>query len=274
MQPPPSPRKRRDSTASSASSRASFVSRLGEASDSENEGGTFDRRCTESQVNMTGVNSTHDCPHRRYLAEIRLDALSCLRALASRSPKAVYKHWGLFLADSPYLRHRQTLFSIIESDPSRTNRLQACYTLEAMLSDSAAYLNIAEDRCVDALTRRPPRLTVVDLRSSTKASFTSLSAKLGDTLSELHSSLATLLSRPIVATQADVHLALLSLASTLAANCPYGRLRNPLASQLAKPCLSLLGSLGALLQEASSRSADAAFSHRLEGCLGSRSGVG
>ncbi|BGP24339.1 hypothetical protein JCM10295v2_003249 [Rhodotorula toruloides] len=202
MQPPPSPRKRKNSTASNASSRASSVSRLGDTSDSEEEGGrTFDRR--------------------RYAAQIRLDALACLRTLASTNPKALYKHWGLFLAESPYLRDHHTLFSIIESDPSRSNRLQACSALEALLANSAAYLNIAEDR-------------------STKASFTSLSAKLGETLNELHSSLSTLLSRPIIAGQADVHLALLSVAATLAANSPYGRLQRPLAWQLAKSCLSLL----------------------------------
>ncbi|BGP31759.1 hypothetical protein JCM10296v2_003533 [Rhodotorula toruloides] len=204
MQPPPSPRKRKDSTASTASSRASSVSRLGDSSESEDEGGrTIDQR--------------------RYLVQIRLDALSCLRALASASPKALHKHWSLFLADSPYLRDRHTLFSIIESDPSRSNRLQACSALEALLAYSAAYLNIAEDR-------------------STKASFTSLSAKLGETLSELHSSLSSLLSRPIIANQADVHLALLSVAAVLAANSPYGRLRRPLAWQLAQACLPLLSS--------------------------------
>ncbi|BGO99447.1 hypothetical protein NBRC10513v2_003544 [Rhodotorula toruloides] len=204
MQPPPSPRKRKDSNASNASSRASSVSRLGDSSDSEDEGGrTFDRR--------------------RYIAQIRLNALSCLRALGSASPKALHKHWSLFLADSPYLRDRHTLFSIIESDPSRSNRLQACSALEALLAHSAAYLNIAEDR-------------------STKASFTSLSAKLGETLSELHSSLSSLLPRLIVANQADVHLALLSIAAVLAANSPYGRLRRPLAWQLAKSCLPHLSS--------------------------------
>lgn len=87
-------------------------------------------------------------PYRRYLAQIRLDALSCLRALATASPRALHKHWSLFLADSPYLRDRHTLFSIIESDPSHSNRLQACSALEALLAHSAAYLNIAEDRCV------------------------------------------------------------------------------------------------------------------------------
>ncbi|BGP07743.1 HEAT repeat-containing protein 6 [Rhodotorula toruloides] len=204
MQPTPSPRKRKNSAAANASSRASSVSRLGDSSDSEDEAGrTFDRR--------------------RYLAQIRLDALSCLRALANASPRALHKHWSLFLADSPYLRDRHTLFSIIESDPSHSNRLQACSALEALLAHSAAYLNIAEDR-------------------STKASFTSLSAKLGETLGELHSSLASLLSRPVVANQADVHLALLSFAAVLAANSPYGRLKKPLAWQLAKSCLPHLSS--------------------------------
>ncbi|GAA6007829.1 hypothetical protein JCM10207_004890 [Rhodosporidiobolus poonsookiae] len=201
--PAPASPKRRTRNGSDAStwSRASSVGRQAE-SESEDEG-------------------TRSLDRRRDAAQIRLDALICLRNLATADPKALHKHWSLFLSNSPYLRSRSTLFSLIEGDVSQSVRAQATAALSAMLEDSASYLSIAEDR-------------------PTKASFTSLSASVGETVAELHLSLSALLSLPLVAGQTEHRLALLNLAAKLAANAPYGRMKRPLAQGLVKAILPLL----------------------------------
>ncbi|GAA5912262.1 hypothetical protein JCM8208_001316 [Rhodotorula glutinis] len=194
-------RRRQGSTALATSSRASSARRNGTGSDSEEDGGRkYDRR--------------------RDSAQIRHDALTCLRSLALSSPRLLHRHWHLFLADSPYLRNRPTLFSLVEHDPSRSVRLQACAALDALLEDSAPYLALAEDR-------------------STSSSFTSLSAKLGETVSELHLALSSLLRNPNTSApdREDLHLALLGLANKVARNSPYGRIKRALARQLATAVL-------------------------------------
>lgn len=70
--------------------------------------------------------------------------------------------------------------------------------------------------------------------SSNKTSFTSLSTKIGETVAELHKSLAQLLTRPSLANEPDLHLALLKLSAKLAGSAPYGRMQRPLAQQIAK----------------------------------------
>ncbi|BGP47784.1 hypothetical protein JCM10450v2_003649 [Rhodotorula kratochvilovae] len=203
MQAPTTPpRRRKGSTASIASSRASSAGRDGATSESEDEGRTVDRRDS---------------------AQLRRDALVCLRSLATASPRALHKHWHLFLADSPYLRSRSTVVSLIEHDPSRSVRLQACAALDALLEDSSPYLALAEDR-------------------STSSSFTSLSTKLGEIVSELHLSLSSLLAVPLSPDRHVFHLALLALAAKVARNSPYGRMKRSLARQLSKAVLSSLGS--------------------------------
>ncbi|GAA6027512.1 hypothetical protein JCM8097_007899 [Rhodosporidiobolus ruineniae] len=205
-------RARKDSEVSVASSRATSVGR-GVESGSEDEGGQPRDR-------------------RRDSAQLRLDALTCLRNLAASDPKALHKHWSLFLSDSPYLRTRPTLFNLVENDPSRSVRIQACAALSVMLEGSASYLAIAEDR-------------------PTKASFTSLSSSLGETVSEFHLSLSALLAAPLVAGQTELRLALLDLAAKLAANAPYGRLKKPLAWSLAKAILPSLASPDSLIASTS-----------------------
>ncbi|GAA6050250.1 hypothetical protein JCM3770_002755 [Rhodotorula araucariae] len=193
-----STRRRKGSTAS-ASSRASSSSRA----DSGDEGNMGDRR--------------------RDSAQVRRDALACLRSLALADPRSLHRHWHFFLADSPYLRTRSTLVSLVEHDPSRSVRLQACAALDALLEDSAPYLALAEDR-------------------TASSSFTSLSAKLGEIVSELHLSLSSLLAAPLSVDRRELHLALLALAAQLARNSPYGRLKRPLARQLSRVVLPLLAS--------------------------------
>ncbi|GAA5848533.1 hypothetical protein JCM9279_006595 [Rhodotorula babjevae] len=204
--PAVSTRRRQGSTASATSSRASSARRNGPGSDSEEDGSKrYDRR--------------------RDAAQIRHDALTCLRSLALSSPRLLHRHWHLFLADSPYLRNRPTLFSLVEHDASLSVRLQACAALDALLEDSAPYLALAEDR-------------------STSSSFTSLSAKLGETVSELHLALSSLLRSPLAngPDREDLHLALLALAAKVARNSPYGRIKRALARQLATAVLPDLAS--------------------------------
>ncbi|GAA5849482.1 hypothetical protein JCM8547_000468 [Rhodosporidiobolus lusitaniae] len=197
-------RKRAESEVSIASSRATSVGRGVDSGSEDEEGGkTRDRR--------------------KDAAQIRLDALTCLCSMATTDAKSLHPHWSLSLADSPYLRSRPTLCTLLEHDPSRSVRDQACKALSAMLDESASYLAIAEDR-------------------PSKASFTSLSSSLGDLLSELHSSLSHLIALPLVTGQTESRLALLDLAAKLAANSPYGRMKRPLAWGLAKAVLPLLGS--------------------------------
>ncbi|KPV75258.1 uncharacterized protein RHOBADRAFT_43746 [Rhodotorula graminis WP1] len=163
--PAVSTRRRQGSTASATSSRASSARRNGPGSDSEEDGSRkYDRR--------------------RDSAQIRHDALTCLRSLAL-----------------------------------------ACAALDALLEDSAPYLALAEDR-------------------STSSSFTSLSAKLGETVSELHLALSSLLRNPTTSTtdREDLHLALLGLAAKVARNSPYGRIKRALARQLATAVLPDLAS--------------------------------
>ena len=90
-------------------------------------------------------------------------------------------------------------------------------------------------------------------RSPTNASFTSLSAKIGEIVSELHVKLASLIpqqTRPnFLTTQPTISspellVGLLKLADTLAQNAPYARMRRPLAQPLLNSILSLVNNAG------------------------------
>lgn len=89
----------------------------------------------------------------------------------------------------------------------------------------------------------------LDPRSSTSSSFTSLSAKLGETVSELHLALSSLLRNPNTSApdREDLHLALLGLANKVARNSPYGRIKRALARQLATAVLPDLAASSAWL---------------------------
>lgn len=79
--------------------------------------------------------------------------------LSQSHAKALYPHWGLFLADSPYLRSRRNLLTLVESDPAVAVRIRACHVLVALLDGSMAYLAIAEDRSVVLLDLVSSRLS-------------------------------------------------------------------------------------------------------------------
>ncbi|GAA5993226.1 hypothetical protein JCM5350_007289 [Sporobolomyces pararoseus] len=203
-----SPTKRRPAATSSRTSS----SERGGASESESEDGRKYRRSDSAQI--------------------RLDAVTCLRSLAKNNPRELQRHWHHFLSDSPYLRNRSTLLTLVESDPSREVRLQACSALEAMLEDSSTYLAIAQDR-------------------PAKASFTSLSTKVGEIVSELYLSLTSLLDRPVGVGQVELRLSILSVARKLSSCSPYGRMKRSLAGPLAKAISNSLSSEDSDVVEAS-----------------------
>ncbi|KAG0667121.1 hypothetical protein C6P46_002532 [Rhodotorula mucilaginosa] len=207
------PRPRQNSDASTSARSISLASSRGGSenrlSDSESE--------TESEAGQP-----------RRAAQLRLDALGVLQTVAATDARVLHKHWHLFLADSPFLRNRPTFFSLIESDPSRTVRTRAALTLKCMLEGSEAFLAIAEER-------------------TTKAAFTSLSRQVGETVVEMHLSLAHCLEQtPTAVGQIEAHLAQLSLAETLGRVAPYGRLQRPLAWALSKAIIPLLHQDGKL----------------------------
>jgi hypothetical protein len=78
----------------------------------------------------------------------------------------------------------------------------------------------------------------------TKASFTSLSTRIGEIVGELHLKLAALLSSPAMLANKDLALGLLGVAQVLGLNGPYGRLKRPLALPLCEAIRPLLRSEG------------------------------
>ncbi|GAA6059280.1 hypothetical protein JCM10212_006673 [Sporobolomyces blumeae] len=185
-------------------------------------------RETSSSSPSTGRDSASESEsddprrdRRSESAQIRLDALACLSSLATNNPKALHRHWHLFLRDSPYLRDRPTLIGLIEHDPTPEVRIQACLALESLLADSSPYLALAQDR---------PRT----------ASFTSLSTKIGETVSELHMSVVSLLQKPLGQhpLAGEIRRRVLALARQLAECSPYGRMSRSLAGPLADAALS------------------------------------
>ncbi|SCV67438.1 BQ2448_5049 [Microbotryum intermedium] len=174
---------------------------------------------SETDDDQSSVSSEH--APRLTSAQIRLDALAVLKTLASVQSKFLYPRWNLLLCDSAYVRSKPTLLGLIESDRSVIIKLRAARTLELMFKDSKTFLAIAEDR-------------------PTKASFTSLSSKLGAVLTELHLKLTSLLSAPTITSNNHLLLALLALVETVGNNASYARLRQkPLTRGLVKVLLQL-----------------------------------
>lgn len=82
--------------------------------------------------------------------------------------------------------------------------------------------------------------------SPTKASFTSLSSRLGELVAGLHLKLQSLLSSPALSRHLELLVALLKLAATLGANSPYRRMARPLAQPLASVVAPFLQASGML----------------------------
>lgn len=85
-------------------------------------------------------------------------------------------------------------------------------------------------------------------RRPSKASFTSLSTRLGEIVSELHLKLVSLIESPASSRHPEYLLALLALARTLAQNSPYSRMSRPLAQPLASAVLPLVNAQGGPLE--------------------------
>ncbi|KAK4056891.1 hypothetical protein OIO90_002141 [Microbotryomycetes sp. JL221] len=157
-----------------------------------------------------GVNGQddHQRLEQRRIVQTRLDALSCLQAIATNDPRLLYKHWSEFFVDSPFQRYRPNLMALVERDPSHQINLKASIVVELMLTRSAQYLAVAQDR-------------------STKASFTSLSSRIGEIIKELHFSLTSLLSSPnFITRQTVVVQHVLEIVKQLTSQTPYARLSN------------------------------------------------
>lgn len=95
-------------------------------------------------------------------------------------------------------------------------------------------------------------------RRPSKASFTSLSTRLGEIVSELHLKLVSLIQSPASSRHPEYLLALLALARTLAQNSPYSRMSRQLARPLASAVLPLLKAQGEHLDCPGSARADLA----------------
>ncbi|GBC04366.1 hypothetical protein RclHR1_05640009 [Rhizophagus clarus] len=136
-------------------------------------------------------------------SRIRANALGCLQSIARTSPKMLHQYWNHFL---PYTEPTETsppsLFTIIACEPIATVRILACSVISTMIDGSKQYLAVADDR--DA-----------------KTSFTSLSAKLGTIVRELHAGLFRVILRedynPVLAQ-------LLKCCNVLVNNAAYDRL--------------------------------------------------
>lgn len=73
-----------------------------------------------------------------------------------------------------------------------------------------------------------------------KASFTSLSTRIGEIVGELHQALAALLLSPATLSSKELTLGVLRVAQVLGSNGPYGRLKRPLAQPLCEAIRPLL----------------------------------
>ncbi|CAB4383085.1 unnamed protein product [Rhizophagus irregularis] len=136
-------------------------------------------------------------------SRIRANALGCLQSIARASPKKLYQYWSHFF---PYTEPTETsspsLFTIIACEPIHTVRILACSIISTMIDGSKQYLAAADDREV-------------------KTSFTSLSAKLGTIVRELHAGLCQVILREDHIT---VLAQLLKCCNVLVNNAAYDRL--------------------------------------------------
>ncbi|CAG8613835.1 16614_t:CDS:10 [Funneliformis caledonium] len=144
-------------------------------------------------------------------SRIRANALGYLQSIAKVSSKLLYQYWSLFLPyTEPSDSSPPSLLTIITCEPTLTVRISACSVITTMIDSSKQYLAAADDREV-------------------KTSFTSLSAKLGTIVRELHAGLLQVISREdhnLVLTQ------LLKCCNVLASNMAYDRLTSGYLSRV------------------------------------------
>ncbi|KAI7902842.1 uncharacterized protein BX663DRAFT_568739 [Cokeromyces recurvatus] len=121
---------------------------------------------SESELSDSPTLTPELSPRRqRDYTKIRINALLCLSAIATTSPKVLYSHWSKFLPDTfsiflsnntnsegkllPFLRtdnQPYSLFTILLYDPIIHVRSAVCHALIAMLNGSKNYLSLALER--------------------------------------------------------------------------------------------------------------------------------
>ncbi|CAG8467088.1 2678_t:CDS:10 [Paraglomus brasilianum] len=185
------------------------------------EAGTHSRNNSKSWISSDSELSDGDHFHQRKTndgSRIRLNALGCLQAIARAAPKLLHPHWTKFLSDMHSVPTSPSLFTLIAHDTVQTVRIAACSAIMIMLDGSKKYLSVADDR-------------------DTKSSFTSLSAKLGGLVRELHTELIKTIA---LEEEVPVLVQLLKCGNVLVTNTAYERLSSGYLSRLFRAVVSLL----------------------------------
>lgn len=121
---------------------------------------------SESELSDSGNLAELSPQRQKDNAKIRINALLCLSAIATATPKALYPHWHKFLPDTfsiflannavhgelpPVLKSDNqpySLFTILLYDPMQNVRAAVCNTLMSILDGSKQYLSLAQERQV------------------------------------------------------------------------------------------------------------------------------
>ncbi|RHZ85019.1 hypothetical protein Glove_73g36 [Diversispora epigaea] len=168
------------------------------------------RKWTSSDSELS--DGEYTITHRRQEdSRIRQNALGCLQSIARSSPKLLYPHWSHFLPDThASLSTAPSLFTLITYETMPAIRITACSVIMTMIDSSKQYLAAADDREI-------------------KSSFTSLSAKLGAIVRELHAGLLQILAKE---NQNNILIYLLKCCNVLVNNTTYERLSGGYLSRL------------------------------------------
>ncbi|KAF0524602.1 ARM repeat-containing protein [Gigaspora margarita] len=144
-------------------------------------------------------------------SRIRSNAVGCLQSIARAAPKLLYSHWNHFLPDThASMSSIPSLFTLIQYEAMPAVRISACSVITTMIDGSKQYLAAADDREI-------------------KSSFTSLSAKLGAIVRELHAGLLQILAKE---NHGAILIQLLKCCNTLVNNTSYERLSGGYLSRL------------------------------------------
>ncbi|CAG8437478.1 9765_t:CDS:10 [Scutellospora calospora] len=144
-------------------------------------------------------------------SRIRSNAVGCLQSVARTAPKLLYPHWNHFLPDThASISSAPSLFTLIQYEAMPAVRISACSVITTMIDGSKQYLAAADDREI-------------------KSSFTSLSAKLGAIVRELHAGLLQILAKE---NHGAILIQLLKCCNTLVNNTAYDRLSGGYLSRL------------------------------------------
>ncbi|CAG8454565.1 10543_t:CDS:10 [Acaulospora morrowiae] len=180
---------------------------------------TYSRHVRTRSLGRTWISSDSELSdgeftHSRKRHEdsrIRQNALGCLQSIAKSSAKLLYPYWNNFLPDThASLSTAPSLLTLILYENTLAIRIAACSAITAMIDGSKQYLAAADDREI-------------------KSSFTSLSAKLGAIVRELHAGLLQILAKE---NQSNILIYLLKCCNVLVNNTTYERLSGGYLSRL------------------------------------------